>query len=504
MSKLHNDLFGYDGIEPPPHLYINLNSTSRLFRRLGILRNAVGEGKGLSQLQSYKVNNVDETYDIEEEEPGLVPGTVVPLSGLIGSSDVENCRRSEAEVDVQVDSKSSTTTVSRPYRQESPLDLVRSDNNPWIDVAEAPSNDECDANTDAEKSMKKLSSLEEKGKAVSPPTQLNEQEYPVDDPVVDEGDFVDYEDDEDPAGALSSRSSTLQGDAPGTTEEQDAIKAPLPMKEGQDSSGTLDLPEGLTKNSNPMQNYEGQQEIAITGNAGLVENAVSKTTIDSPTPPNGNNSKLTHEDEDDSSKSDWNNQHSNHAKPSKNTSEDHTISINEERNGSDPYKPRQHQEQRAQEIMKDMPQHTPYSDNNHGEQQFSPPVFEDYDFGPASLEDESIAFEEEKNNVQTIRKPTQPADAMNEDSANAPSELPRIDAVLDRTQVDEDEITYEDEIDTEPAKVLPAIERAHSSSPGCLKRVRSFVADDDMGQDDPPGELLTCQMRHRKIGIGGY
>lgn len=223
-----------DGLENPPPLYMDLISSDRFSRRLDVLRNALIEGKGLSQLKSSQEDKDDQHHRTE--------GETYPLyhTALLSSNETyapEQQPGDEAEESIyQYDSHSdrrppenillgtgSATQGTGSYytavvanedheRMESQLGT---DNKPH----EAGVRDDSFSEAVVPKqSLEPLQSF-----AGEAEVQKAEES------IVDDGDFIDYEDVEEIAGGTSSASSTLQGDAIDVNAVQDHLVPEEPI-----------------------------------------------------------------------------------------------------------------------------------------------------------------------------------------------------------------------------------------------------------------------------------
>ena len=201
---------------------MDLTSESKFSRRLDVLQNALIEGKGLSQLRLSQETENDRQHRTEEEEEDLEEGpsshTAVFSSTETYASEQQPGEEAEESAD-EFDSHSSQlpsenlleSGAAAPGSQPHPFTDVLHGENDLTEPQLGRDNNSHEAGT----SGGLLS-----GAAGSKELLVPAQPLPGDsvsrreeESIVDDGDFIDYEDVEEPDGITSSASSTLQGDA---------------------------------------------------------------------------------------------------------------------------------------------------------------------------------------------------------------------------------------------------------------------------------------------------
>lgn len=222
MIDIYVQLQHYDGLDSPPPLYMNLITKARFSHRLESLLFAIAEKRGLSQTRSSYV--VEEHQQLDAEgETGSHTGDE-PLQ-----ADVLRDRKDKTSVASQYDnardSHGEATAQTDPIASPSPLDKSNPASPPLKANASAINtkrgNDEAFTDT----------TNRENGSAVAdgphsevPPTDwaktaprlalpTEPDRHGLGESLVDDDDFIDYEDDGEPAQRMSCGSSTLQGDS---------------------------------------------------------------------------------------------------------------------------------------------------------------------------------------------------------------------------------------------------------------------------------------------------
>jgi hypothetical protein len=505
LIDIYVHLQQYDGLEPPPPFYINLTSTSRFARRLEYLINAVAEEKGLSQIQSFEVAEADQQYD-PEEEPGLGLEDDTNLSELPETSQVGFLERNGRGEDLPAgnDPQGNPLLQPGPSQAFEPLDFTKHDEDQGKDNSAAQpdvdSNKEGVTNIDSAGS--KVAPTGEAVAASSPPFTTNEEQTQVlDETTVDYGDIVDYEDDEGLAHATSSRSSTLQGDVLEVTIEQDHSETSRLTAEGQKlqlSSGTQDATKQEEKASH--SGVDGHDATIAADAHSVGPSNAAKVDLEYPNYPKDDNAGSSDEVLEDEEKyaedgQDATNLQMDHLEPSGNANKDRDTIPGQQKGDSVSYENERPQEQAHLETEDHNPQDGENLDEDKEGQHSSPPIEDEYDFGHASPHEEETALEDLKQEDQPAESDMRPADAVNDNTENATPEPPTVENIVEQSQHDSDEITYEDEDDVDAPQAPSQAVRSIASSPGSIKRVRSF------DEEDLQGELLPFETKVKDDGV---
>lgn len=215
-----------DGLENPPPLYMDLTSRTRFSRRLDILRSASTDGKGLSQLK--------DPQEIERDQQHMVIGETDLSSHNAVLSD-NDTYTSEHVIGVGADEGTEDY-----YSHGSTLPAEHT----LQETGSAPQATQLDSSTDltpggnhiSESLLGSDSRLHEArvrneffGETAGSKESLEtahslaaEPEFQkAGDSLVDDGDFIDYEEVDELEGGTSSASSTLKGDAVDATAVRD-------------------------------------------------------------------------------------------------------------------------------------------------------------------------------------------------------------------------------------------------------------------------------------------
>lgn len=199
---------------------MGLTSESRFSRRLDVLQNASVEGKGLSQLRlSQETENDPQHRTEEEEDPEEGPSshTAVLLSNETYVSEQHPGEEPEESID-EFDSHSNQlpsetvpeSDAAAPGSQSHPSTDVLHGENDLTEPQLGRNNNSHEAGTSSGllcEAAGSKESLEVAQPLAGDPAFRREEES-----IVDDGDFIDYEDVEEPDRVTSSASSTLQGD----------------------------------------------------------------------------------------------------------------------------------------------------------------------------------------------------------------------------------------------------------------------------------------------------
>ena len=204
---------------------MDLTSRNRFSRRLDLLRSALIEGKGLSQLESSQETDNDQQHRTEEETD-LSSHTVVLLSNETYASEQQP---GEAEESMDRHDSHSNPLPSENLMLDTGSAAQGTQSYPVTD-------DPHEENDRTEPQLGSDTSPHEAGtsdhffseaagsKEFLEPAQplAGESEFrTAEESIVDDGDFIDYEDVEEPESGTSSASSTLQGDAVDVNAVQD-------------------------------------------------------------------------------------------------------------------------------------------------------------------------------------------------------------------------------------------------------------------------------------------
>ena len=211
-----------DGLENPPPLYIDLTSENRFSHRLDVLQNAVIEGKGLSQLKLFQEVENDRQHRTKEEEEKEEES---PSSHTAVLSSNETYASEQQPGEEAEEGKEEYDSHSNPLPSDS---LLESDpaapgtqSHMFTDFLHEqndrtePQLGRDNISHEAGISGGLLSEAAGSKESLKPTQPLaGESEFRKEEvSIVDDGDFIDYQDVEEQEGGTSSASSTLQGDA---------------------------------------------------------------------------------------------------------------------------------------------------------------------------------------------------------------------------------------------------------------------------------------------------
>lgn len=196
---------------------MDLTAKNRFSCRLNLLRNALVEGTGLSQLKSSEETEIGEQHGFDGEAAPSNHTTV--LSSDHAYSSEQPPGEEEAEDTVDQYSSLGHAPLSEKLIPETDSGTQGTQSYAFKDVA--------NGNYRTEALLGGDSSVHEAGASDDFPTQVgestesfkpaqalagNSELQQAEEPIMDDGDYIDYEDVEELKGGTSSASSTLQGD----------------------------------------------------------------------------------------------------------------------------------------------------------------------------------------------------------------------------------------------------------------------------------------------------
>ncbi len=467
---------------------MDLSSSSRFSRRLDLLRNGLIEGKGLSQLESFPETGNDQQRNVDEETDP--PSHIAVLSSDETYASEQQPGEEEEESLEQHDSRSNplpsenllleTGSAAQGTQSYPATDIAHGDNDrtePQLGSDTSPH----EAGT-SDGFSREAASLE--------PTQplAGESELEkVEESIVDDEDFIDYEDVEEPGGGASSASSTLQGDAIDVNAIQDYRILEEPINaENQDHRSPRDFQENAVADEATSHDLVDEKDADDIGGPVGEEQPNLAGTFSQDSDDNGRGLSEPLDEEEGAS------------------GNDQIASISQETellpkgNAND-----QQQEASAQyEDDAESYQHDTlhgHADQTEGDAIFAGEIEGRFSTHPFQFEssttgrsfrddDEGKANNAEANNdmEQAGRSLANEDDDVVAQGVNTRPSLFVDDSAQPRE--DDDEITYEDEEDDteiphEPAKA----EYNVATSPRSLKRARSLREDDDALDKDLQG-----------------
>lgn len=478
---------------------MDLTSRNRFSRRLDVLRNALSEGKGLSQLKSSQETENDQQHRIEEE---TYPSgrTAVLSSDETYASRQKPGEEAEESMD-QHDSHSnplpSTNVLLEP-------DSARQGAQPYLitDVAH-DEKDRTEPQTGSKGNPQEagtrddIFSVSAESKESLGPAQPSAAETAIrkaEDSVVDHGDFIDYEDIEELEEGTSSASSTLQGDAFDVNAVQDhAVSDQSIVAENQELQSPNDDQENAVADEEILHEFKDEKDISSIGVAVQKEQP--------------NLEEVLSQDSDDKGQSLP--QHSNEEWEAPENDQDASISQETESRpkvnaDDDQYEASAPYEDDAGSYQHDtLPEHPDQKEDD------AYPLAESSSIGEIEDHSSTHPFQSESSGSGRNFRDDDLGRVDDLDAENELDESDRLSAndennhiphppegvdiqtslAFDEsapTQEDDDEITYEDEeYDTDFPHESAKAEHNVSTSPGFHKRARSFHEDSDdaLGED---------------------
>lgn len=499
-------------------MYMDLTSKSRFSRRLDVLQNASIEGKGLSQLRLSQETENDQQHGTEEEEQepeeGTSSHTVVLSSNETYVSEQQPGEEAEESID-EYDSHSNPLPSENSLESESAAPGTQS--YPFTDILHAQ-------NDPTEPQLGRDNNPHEEGirggllsEAAGPKESLEpaqplaeESEFGrEEESIVDDGDFIDYEDVEEPEGVASSASSTLQGDAVDANAAQDHAVHVKPLNaENQEHRSPQDARGNTVAKEEISNDYVDEKDTSGFG-VPVEEGQPSVAEISS-----------QHWDDKDQSL------YGHSIEEVEAPENDQDDSISETKLWPKASADNDQNETPAQYEDSASYHHDPF-DERAGQIKVEAFQVDDTKFNGGEVEDcsstqplqsESSGSErsfreddQEKINDLEAENELKEADKALADDDNEyvprPSEGVDIKSplVIDESvqiQEDDDEITYEDEEgDTDFSHEPARAETNVAASPGSLKRARSLNEDDDALEEDLQGNARSFWASLSKITV---
>lgn len=509
MIDIYVQLQHYDGLDSPPPLYMNLITKARFSHRLESLLFTIAEKRGLSQTRSSYA--VEEHQQLEaERETGHHAGDE-PLQADV-LPDRKDKRSVASQYDNTGDSHGEETAQAGPIASPTLLDKSKPASPPLKTNASAVNTKRCsdEAFTDTIN--------RENGSAVAdgpysevPPTDAAEtapqlvlptepERHGLGESVVDDDDFIDYEDDGEPAQRPLCGSSTLLGNMSDVTADRNITDAEEnnSQEEPVDIQGTETIRDRTAKgemltHDTPHNDTDGSiTETGEQGQSNFVDhhpehleylgkedNAVSLYQ----------RSKIKENSKDVEQSSQPHNQGISPAIRSIGNREE---GFDQSQLESAPLQADVYQEQ--QNMVNDGHDdlESTQLDNEQGPGDQSNTNRPTYDNTGSVLQNDDYqreiddGFEYTKLAESNNTPPIDNCDIVDNFSRAGKTELQlSVDGRGHSQDDDDDEITYEDEENEEQTLMdsLPAKCKS-VASPGSLKRVRSFHKDDDAIEDN--------------------
>lgn len=499
-------------------MYMDLTSQSRFSRRLDVLQNALIEGKGLSQLRMPQETENDQQHGTEEEEEereeGTSSHTVVLSSNETYASEQQPGEEAQASID-EYDSH------SNPLHPEN---LLESDpaapgtqSHPFTDVLHEqnePTESQLGRDNDLQKAGIQgglLSKAARSMESLEPAQPLAEEsEFPrEEESIVDDGDFIDYEDVEEPEVVTSSASSTLQGDAIDANAVQDnAVHAKTLNAETQEHRSPNDVRGNTVANEELLNDFVDEKDTNGVG-VPVEEGQPSVAEILS-----------QHWDDKDQGLYG----HSNEEVEAPENDQDDSISETKlwPKASAD-----NDQHEASAQYEDSASYHRDTFDEGAGQIKVEGFQVDDTEFNGREVEEYSSTrslqsgssgsersfHEDDQESLNDLEAENELKEAdralADDDTVYVPQPSEGVDIqnslVIDesvQTQEDDDEITYEDEEDDTDASHEPArAETNVAASPGSLKRARSLHEEDDAVEEDLQGNARSLWASLSKITV---
>ena len=204
-----------DGLENPPPLYMDLTACNRFSHRLNVLRKASLEGTGLSQLRSSHGYDIGQQNRTEREINNSNHTAVLSTNELSASE--QDPEELEGSTDLYDSKGQLLPSENLALENDS---VAHGPSSYYIKDAAYKVNDRLEpllgGNSNPEAGLSGGESSEIAGfkepPELAPPLADDSKVRRTEESIVDDTDFIDYEDVEELEANISSASSTLQGD----------------------------------------------------------------------------------------------------------------------------------------------------------------------------------------------------------------------------------------------------------------------------------------------------
>jgi len=498
----------YDGLDSPPPLYMNLTTKAKFSHRLESLLLAIAEQKGLSQTRSSY--GVEERQQLEAEEVPD-PNTRDDLH----QADVLPDRKVKTFVPSQdgtAGNNGDETAQNDPVPSSSLLDKSKPLTPPLKAYASADNtkrgNDEASANAtnrgkvvtlaDGQQCELLRTDLTKSSPQLAPPTAL--ERHVLEEPILDDDDFIDYEDDEESAQVTSSESSTLRGDVfDVTADEINAISEKnIPQEEPAELQGTGNIRENTAKEekvTHDAPHDKANDSIPETGEQGQSDFVDHRAEY------------LEYSEEEDNAASseerfDIEEKLRGIERSSQPQDQDNPPARNTN-NNQEGFKQPQHESAPLQaDVFREQRNMVNGArddlvgtqlDNEQEHEDHTNTSRPDYENTGAVLHYDEYRGESDGHEDTKLAEPNVSSLVSNDDFVDESSPIGKTEPQLSlygqgHSQDDDDEITYEDEEDEgqTPIDTFPAKRNSIPSSVS-LKRARSLCADDSAIENDLQG-----------------
>lgn len=492
---------------------MDLISRNRFSRRLDVLRNALTEGKGLSQLKSCQ--------EAEDAQQHGIGGETDPLSHMdvLSSNETyasEQQSGDEAEESIyQHDSHSdrrpsanvllgigSATQGTQSY----PIVAVAHEKNDRTEPQLGSGNKPHEADVSDDSFSKAVGPKESLGS--SQPFAGEAESQKVEESIVDDGDFIDYEDVEELADGTSSASSTLQGDTIDVNAFQDHVPEEPTIAENQEHRSPHDVQDNAAADEEILhesvdENGTSDVGIIVEEEQPNLADILSQDSVDK-----GQSPSELFKEEGDAKDNDQSAGifQATELGPKVNADDDQpeAASVQYEPDAESYGKDTSHEQ-----VAQAKGDAYPVAETNFNRE------IEDYSPTHRSQSESSGSGrgfrDDDQGKVEDIEVENELEEAdgslANDDNDHAPQPPDGVNIrpsiFVDKSaqiQEDDDEITYEDEEpDTKFAHEPARAEQNAATSPRSLKRARSLDEDDDALEEDLQGRDHSLELRYQRL-----
>lgn len=494
LIDVYINLYHNDGLENPPPLYMNLITKTTFSYRFEFLQNAIMEGKGLSQLRTSEVYYDDQQ---SEADGGQDHGVGDDLQHADGARNNE-AEASKYNEGIEIrDTHHSDDPQSNLLSLTDPLQTADT-----ATRASVPQSSVGDVGKEIDNEGEEsgpVNTNEEASNPSLPPFASQAQSQRPDESTLEDEDSIEYEN-EEMAPGTSSGSSTLQGDVLDTNVDQDQAETEYQKPSAQD--GELEILLKVPDSTAEAENVENQGLTATAGTRGQGHYHVEGGLEDPDRPKEEEEDEGKEEEEyisSDEYDEEWN-EEAEGAQNERESQHDQSGPIDNANDEQDEVTAQQ--ENPSEEFNETQDQATQNTtEENPGDGALSEIGTEDRLLSHSAENENEILSDphhEEQININDVERGEglakdnssllYPKDDHVSPFTETKLELSDPASNVEQPQLDDDEISYEDEDDDEVPQEPFNAEHNVASSPGSLKRARSLHEDDDALEEDLQGK----------------
>lgn len=237
LIDIYVHLQNNDGVEDPPALYVTLTANLRFSHRFSYLMSVVADGKGLSQVKLLEEaedsrspavsRGNDPVTEQDTKETKVLIEPEFNLGGYSGDGALEKTLNKDIADELSSGPSPSGIEDASPQilEQQSGTEVNTSKSDDAEDQSNSIELIDSENQADHQHGGPKHNNGTNTKLSSRSPVEIDHQDPSTS--TIEDGDFIDYEDDEEPAVETSTDSSTLQGDPLELVKENDLGNAEI-------------------------------------------------------------------------------------------------------------------------------------------------------------------------------------------------------------------------------------------------------------------------------------